>query len=296
MTAVLSERETEPAIKSVHVFSTGSVAQHEEHRYGSRLPALWWVLMSRSWVEIPINVFLIEHRNGLVLFDTGMDPAIRADPSYISSPLGRWLLDKIFQLSITPEDSLTHKLEALGFSAADVKLAIVSHLHFDHVGGISEIPDAELLVSAKEWEQLSALHPEHDWILREHIELPSAKWCQIDFTSTDDPLLRPFGSSYDIFADGSMILLPTPGHTVGSMSLLVKSEDFPPLLCVGDLTYELDMLMNDRIPGRGDASSLLESFAKVRALKEQLPNLIILPSHDSKASDVLRSVVEERGS
>ena len=75
------------AIGSLWVFNSGWAEQHKEHRYGSQKPQLWWVLMSRSWVRIPINYFLIEHRDGPVLFDTGLDPAIKSDPSYISSIL-----------------------------------------------------------------------------------------------------------------------------------------------------------------------------------------------------------------
>jgi glyoxylase-like metal-dependent hydrolase (beta-lactamase superfamily II) len=278
----------EPAVKSVRVFSTGSAEQHGEHRYGSRLPKTLWALMSRSWIEIPINVFVIEHRNGLVLFDTGLDPAISADPDYISSPVGRFFLRKVFRLHVGPEDTVTRNLDALGYAATDVSRIIFSHLHFDHIGGIKGFPQAELVVSRDEWRQLSLPHPERDWILREYINLPGANWRQIDFTSTEDPLFMPFGGSHDVMGDGSMILLPTPGHTPGSMSMLVRSNGLPPLLLVGDLTYDVELLMREQVPGiYSDKAQLKSSFAKVRALKEQLPDLVILASHDPVAAIAL---------
>ncbi|MGI9294664.1 MAG: N-acyl homoserine lactonase family protein [Pseudomonadales bacterium] len=277
-------------ITSVHVISTGSAEQHKEHRYGSRLPKTWWALRSRSWVEIPINVFVLEHRDGLVLFDAGLDPAIESDPNYISQAIGRFFLRKVFRIHIGPEDTLTKKLEALGYAVADVHKAIISHLHFDHIGCIGEIPQAELLVSRDEWRQLSKPHPERDWILRERIELPGAKWQPIDFAPTDDPLLAPFGGCYDVMGDGSMILLPTPGHTPGSLSMLVRTDEFAPLLLVADLTYEVDLLMRDQVPGvYGDKAQLKSSFAKVRELKKQLPDLAVLASHDPAAAGTLRS-------
>jgi glyoxylase-like metal-dependent hydrolase (beta-lactamase superfamily II) len=92
--------------------------------------------------------------------------------------------------------------------------------------------------------------------------------------------------------DGSMTLLPTPGHTPGSMSMLVRSRGLPPILLVGDLTYELDLLMNDQVPGIGDAAALRSSFAKVRAMKDQLPDMVLLPAHDPKATDALRQAVK----
>ena len=88
--------------------------------------------------------------------------------------------------------------------------------------------------------------------------------------------------------DGSMTLLPTPGHTPGSLSMFVRSQGLPPILLVGDLTYELDLLMNDQVPGIGDAAALRSSFAKVRALKEQLPELVLLPAHDPNAMEALK--------
>lgn len=284
-----------PKIRAVRILTTGYGEQHKEHRYGSSLPRLWWVLTSKSWVKSPVNAYVIEHRDGLVLFDTGLDPAIASDPNYISSSIGRFLLQKIFRLHIGPDDVLGNRLETLNLSASNVCKVVISHLHFDHVGGIADVPQAELLVSQTEWEQLSAPHPERQWILREHIERPGAKWHPIEFEATKEPLLAPFGGCHDVMGDQSMMLLPTPGHTPGSMSMLVRSADMPPLLLVGDLTYEVDLLMKDQVPGVGDARILRSSFAKVRALMKQLPDLVILPAHDFKAMDALKAASKSGG-
>jgi glyoxylase-like metal-dependent hydrolase (beta-lactamase superfamily II) len=166
-------------------------------------------------------------------------------------------------------------------------MAVVSHLHFDHVGGIAKVPHAELLVSAKEWAILSEPHPERKWILREHIEMPSAKWRQIVFEPTDDPLFEGFDGIHDIAGDGSMILLPTPGHTPGSMSMLVRQAGWDPILLVGDMTYETASLEKDIVPATGDRDMLLATFAKVRQLKERLPGLAIVASHDFKAEEAV---------
>jgi glyoxylase-like metal-dependent hydrolase (beta-lactamase superfamily II) len=128
-------------------------------------------------------------------------------------------------------------------------------------------------------------------MLREHIELPGANWQPIEFVPTDDPLLAAFGVCYDCMGDESMILLPTPGHTPGSMSMLVRSSGLPPLLFVGDLTYELDPLYDDQVPGVGDAEELKASFEKVRELRKALPDLVVLPSHDPSASGTLATIM-----
>ncbi len=280
-----TEQSTGPLIRSLHVLSSGTAEQHEEHRYGTWMPRTMWALLSRSWVKLPINYFLIVHRDGPVLFDTGLDPSILTDPSYIDSPIGRFLLRHIFRFENTCGDRLDHLVAATGFDARDIKHAVISHLHFDHVGGIAQIPQANLIVSEDEWAQLSEPHPEREWILREHIEIPGAQWHPIQFQPADDPLLQEFAGAYDVAGDGSMILLPTPGHTPGSMSMLIRQDGWRPILLVGDLTYEARLLEEDITPGTGDADTLRDTYAKVRHLKEQLPDLVLVPAHDFAAAE-----------
>lgn len=284
--------ETAPAIKSVQVFSSGWAEQHKEHRYGTWKPRLLWALTSRSWVKLPVNYFLIEHRDGPVLFDTGLDPAITSDPSYISQAIGRFLLRRIFRLHTSKENRLDRVLAQAGYCASDIRLAVFSHLHFDHVGGIVHIPQATLLVSEHEYAQLSEPHPEREWILKEHIEIPGAQWKPFAFHPTDDPLFSDFDGVFDVVGDGSMMLLPTPGHTPGSLSMLIRQEGWTPILLVGDLTYEARLLEQNIIPGTGDPASLRTSFAKVRKLKKRFPDMVIVPSHDFAATDDIGKALE----
>lgn len=284
-TASIPSHSSTLPISSVQVLQCGRAEQHKEHRYGSRLPQLWWVFFGRSWVELPLQAFLIEHRDGLVLFDTGIDPSIQSDKSYIKQAIGRFLLPRIFRFHLKASDRIDHALAAAGVVPSDIRTAIISHLHFDHVGGIAQIPQADLLVSAREWAILSESRPEREWILREHIEIPQAKWRQITFQPSDDPLFDGFDGIHDVAGDGTLILLPTPGHTVGSTSMLIRQEGWDPIILVGDLTYEADLLEQDIVPGTGDRDTLLASFAKVRRLKERLPGLAIVASHDFAANE-----------
>ncbi|MBS9718330.1 N-acyl homoserine lactonase family protein [Pseudohalocynthiibacter aestuariivivens] len=282
---------TEKPINSVSVLRSGDAEQHKEHRYGSKLPKLFWVFFGRSWVPLPLQFFLIEHRDGPILFDTGIDPAVVTDPGYIKQAIGRFLLWRIFKFNVTEQDRADHVLERAGVAAGDIRTAVISHLHFDHVGGIAQFPQAYLLVSAREWAILSEPNPEREWILREHIEIPSAKWTQITFEPTDDPLFSEFDGVYDVAGDGSMILLPTPGHTPGSISMLIRQDGWDPILLVADLTYETTLLEDNVVPGVGDRESLLASFAKVRRLKERLPDLKIAASHDFSAAETIASAM-----
>src|SRR5262249_24434281 len=102
--------------------------------------------------------------------------------------------------------------------------------------------------------------------LRSHIQLPGLNWHQISLEPTNDPALAPFTESLDVIGDGSLVLLPTPGHTAGSVSLLVRRVGRPPLLLVGDLTYGAQILQRSQLPGvRATAAIAAETTRRVLA-------------------------------
>jgi glyoxylase-like metal-dependent hydrolase (beta-lactamase superfamily II) len=166
-----------------------------------------------------------------------------------------------------------------------VDTALVSHLHQDHIGGIPALATgAQLLVTAAEWAQLAGFSPEARGFLREHIDIPGARWNRIKFDPTTDATLAPFTESLDLMGDGSLVLLPTPGHTAGSFSLLIRRRTLPPLLLVGDLTYEAALLERRQLPGVGDRDQLARTTGKVLALADRMPGLVVLPAHDPSAA------------
>lgn len=281
-------------IRSVSVINTGQGEGHYEHVYGTRKPALWWIFFGRRWVRLPLNVYVIEHVDGLVLFDTGQERAVVTDPNYYGDPISKLFMRNIFRWHIEPEDTLTIQLERAGYSAADVRVALISHLHADHVGNIAEIPQADLYTAEEGLEYMRGSdHPERHLVYRDRIEIPSARWRPITFQPTDDPELAPFTETFDLMGDGSLMVLPTPGHLEGSVSMLARWGEAPPLLFIGDLTYNEELLMLDRFPAIGNKGELRSSFAKVRALKERMPDLVILPAHDFNAAEKLRLAMSQ---
>ena len=285
--AAMPFQETEGLVKSVSVISTGTCEGHREHINGSRKPALWWIFFGKRWVRMPINVFVIEHSNGLVLFDTGQDRAVITDLDYWPAGFTGTVMRNLFRFEIGPDETLSRQLEKLGYSTDDVKKAVFSHLHLDHTGSIGEISQADLIVSSEAWEHMLGVHPDREGVFRRDIELPGAKWQQIDFKPADDPALAPFEKAYDLMGDGSMVLLPTPGHGEGSISMLIRHNNAPPLLLIGDLTYRTEFLERFQFPGTGDKKKLRASFEKVLELKKRMQDLVILASHDPEAAETL---------
>ena len=127
-------------VSKVSVISTGWGEVHPEHINGTKKLTMLWVLFSRRWLRIPVYVFIIEHKEGLVLFDTGMDRAIVTDPDYWPDKVTRFFMNRIFRFHQAEIHTLTNRVESAGYEMNDIEFAIISHLHFDHAGGIRELP------------------------------------------------------------------------------------------------------------------------------------------------------------
>jgi N-acyl homoserine lactone hydrolase len=161
-------------------------------------------------------------------------------------------------------------------------MAILSHLHEDHIGGIRELRNAELVVSQAEWAALQRPNPELRGFLCGRIDLPGLAWRRITFAPTTDPALAPFDAAYDVMADGTLVLLPTPGHTPGSMSLLVRRAECAPAL---DGRSDLRHRAARARTGAGETHQLRAASDQVRQLKAHVPDLDILAAHDPGAAE-----------
>jgi N-acyl homoserine lactone hydrolase len=272
-------------VREVATFSTGRVKIHPRHVHGSRLPSLAWILLSPTWgAWRPIHVFVIEHEDGLILFDSGQDRASVTDRDYYpSSPVMRLVYRRLARFEIAPTETVSAQLAALGYKAGDVRWVVLSHLHQDHIGGLRELTGARFVVSTTEWEAMTAPNAEMAGFLPRHTDLPGATWDKVTFEPTADSALAPFTSAHDLLGDGSLVLLPTPGHTAGSMSMLVRGRDAP-LLLVGDLTYDVNVMRRGLVPGVGTRAALRETSGRVLEFERRTGGLAILPAHDRAAA------------
>lgn len=281
--------EQRDPIHDVQVISTGTVDIHPQHAYGSKAPTYWWVLTSRKWLQNrPINVFVIEHGDGLVLFDTGQDRASVTDPDYFpSGPLG-WFYDRLARFQIGPHETLPAQLHHIGYDVDDVKVVVLSHLHQDHIGGLRHLQAARIVIADSEYAMLDSPLDEARGVLSRHINIPGLVWDRVQFGPLDDPEVAPFTHGIDLMGDRSMLLLPTPGHTPGSLSMLVRRPGHDPLLMVGDLTYDAAAMEHDHaLPGVGSHRQIENSTRQVLDLKRRHPGLRILGAHDPDAHAIL---------
>ena len=271
---------SEHPVKAVKTFSTGQVRIHPQHVERSGWPVPLWLMLSRTWgPPRPIHCFLIEHVDGLVLFDTGQDPASVSEPDYFPGGLTGLQYRRLARFDLTPEDSVTRQVRAAGYEVDDVRTVVLSHLHQDHIGGLRELSKARIVVADAEWQEFQRPRAEARGYLTRHIDLPGLEWQRITFDATTDDELAPFSSRHDLAADGSLVLLPTPGHTEGSMSLLVRRPGTA-LLLVGDLSYDHALMTHGVVPGIGVRPVLEQSTRDVLELAERLGGAAVLPAHD----------------
>lgn len=284
-------------VKRVSVLSTGTVQIRPQHVESDGTPQLWWLSTARSWTAPrPINVYVIEHEKGLVLYDTGQDRRSVTDPDYFPRGVVGLLYGRLAKFDIPEGATLTEQLRANGYDIADVRVVILSHLHQDHIGGLPELPEsAQVLVSGAELAEVDKRFAVLGGLLRDHIQLPGINWVPVTPEPIADPAIAPFTDAHDVFDDGSLLLLPTPGHTPGSLSLLLRSEGLPSMLFVGDTTYDTALLAEARIPGVGDKAGLHATTQRINQLATRFPGMPILAAHDPAAAQLLQSALTRHG-
>lgn len=182
-------------------------------------------------VTLPITSWLIEHPKGLVLFDTGMHQGLQHDVSR----LGRTV--EAFRPDYHPGEEVSARLNSREVRPSDIDLIIFSHLHFDHAGGTAEIPDARIVVNRNEWEA------GHDQALIER-----GVYDPIDYDHGHD--VEQVDGHHDVFGDGTLVCVPTPGHTPGHQALRVELASGPVVL-TGDCVYFERMLDEMLVPKFG---------------------------------------------
>ncbi len=277
--------------------STGMVDIRPQHVRSTGTPAMWWLMTTRTWTSPrPINVYVVEHVDGLVLFDTGQDRASITDADYFPrSGFTGLIYRRLARFHIAADQTLTARLAAIGYDIADVHTAVLSHLHQDHIGGLRELGRANIVLDQREWESLRRPRPQVRGLLPRHIDLPGLRWRPVTPAATRDPDLAPFTAAHDLFGDSTLVLLPTPGHTPGSLSLFVRQPGATPLLMVGDVTYDAYLMQDGHLPGLGERAEVRRSTRAINTLRGRYPDLAILPAHDPAAGARLAATSWGRG-
>jgi glyoxylase-like metal-dependent hydrolase (beta-lactamase superfamily II) len=264
----------------LHPLLGGTAAWPEAwpHRVDGRLRPLRAIGVGSPAVKIPLPAFLVEHPGaGPVLIDTGLDPAM---------DFGRVLgTTAARSFRIAPEGSVPDQLRARGIDPADVKLVLMTHMHLDHASGIGLFPQANLLMSEREWRAFTSRGAVLGGYVGSHVP-EGATVRTLDFDGPQAGTHATFARALDLFGDGSVRAVYTPGHTAGHTSFVVRTGAGE-VLVAGDAVYTRHTLETGHLP------AVMASEERFQASLDQIRQYdggLVIPGHDQAAWDDLDEV------
>lgn len=211
-------------------------------------------------IDFSDNCYLIRHsREGYLLWDTGITDRLAALPQGQRVPP--------LKQTWYRRQTLVAALTSIGVKPADIRYLAISHIHPDHVGNVDVFPDATLIMQKREWEA-AMVAPQKPFSPEHKAEL--------------------LDGDRDLFGDGTLTILSTPGHTAGHQSLLVHLNKTGYVLLTGDAVHFQSNWDNRRVPAfNADRELSLASMEKLaRVAQEKHAQLWI--NHDKPSSDTRR--------
>jgi glyoxylase-like metal-dependent hydrolase (beta-lactamase superfamily II) len=162
-------------------------------------------------------------------------------------------------------------------------------MHQDHVGAVAQLPRATFVVDAREWQGASDSGFLHGY--RRALYDHDYDWRALDFGAEQVSSFASFGHAIDLFADGSVRLLSTPGHTKGHMSVLLRLKSGRELLLTGDAAYARKTIDDNLLPLlTWDDDAYKTSLNWIREWVAAHPGAPVIPGHDSEAWATLEAV------
>jgi N-acyl homoserine lactone hydrolase len=252
------------------------------------LKALGIGVPAAQQMRVPIVAFLLEHPTaGLVLVDTGFHRALSekhgSERARNLGPVGRLLSRSV---RMRADQTVAAQLRARGIDPAEVGLIIMTHLHFDHASALCDFPGATVLVTKPEWDAAGARRSFLRGYSIAQLD-PRPSYRTLDFSAPPARGADPFAAALDVFSDGSLTLVSTPGHSAGHLSIIVRLSDGDALIA-GDAIYTMATLRAGERPWRSEDPRAFErSLEALQAYDREHPDALIIPGHDMAAWEQL---------
>jgi glyoxylase-like metal-dependent hydrolase (beta-lactamase superfamily II) len=229
------------------------------------LPYMGNIFLDRTRVRIPILAWVIEHPEGVIVVDTGEDPANK----------GNFITQSRYD--VAPEEAIGEQLKKLGVGKKDVSKVVLTHLHGDHKDGVKDFLNTPIWVSEREYNLSPSANSKFFTGLG--LQTPTL----FNFNAEQ---VGSFQSSISLTNDGSVLAVPTPGHTAGHVSVIVMDSDVHYFIA-GDVTYKERTLISQTLEGPStEVESHRQTLRRVLDYVRQHPT-VYLPSHDPASAQRL---------
>ena len=213
----------------LYVLDCGTIISHEPERFGLRREDV-------SDPDFSDPCFLVMHPKGVLLFDTGLTDAQVGRPIYENKSGYEGLLKTT---------TLKGELANIGLTPAAITYLAISHSHWDHVGNGNAYAGSTWLARKAEYDMMFG-HAANEAAKNNYAALAHARIQYID-------------GDHDVFGDGSVVLLSTPGH----QSLYVKLTNTGGVVLSGDLYHYPAERLQGKMPAREYASGTPQSRKKI---------------------------------
>ncbi|WP_298136305.1 N-acyl homoserine lactonase family protein [Acidiferrobacter sp.] len=268
---------------SIHPISTGQV-RIKNAQLVRRSGGPVRVMSDHDWSEwLPIHVWLIDHPEGLILVDTG-ETMHASDPGHFP----RWhpYYRRAAAFAIDADQEVGPALARLGVRAGDIRTVLLTHLHTDHAGGLGHLRDSTVWVSAPEWRIAQG------WggVLRGYGPRHFPPGFAPRFYDFSGPPLGPFAQTCAVTRARDVIVVPTPGHTPGHVSVIVRAGGRSYFLA-GDASYTEAALSARAADGVTFTPRAAKQTLDRIALYARYEPTVYLPTHDLQSVMRLRDTV-----
>jgi N-acyl homoserine lactone hydrolase len=223
-------------------------------------------------IEFSSTCWLIRHQNQWLLWDTGVPESTLHDPKGWST------LPKLIVYHL--DKSLSDQLAKIGLKPRDVTFVAISHTHGDHIGNLGLFPDSTILMQKAEYEWIHSPDGPND-----NVNQLMALARKLMGTPHN---LRLVNGDTDVFADGSVTLISTPGHTPGHQSLLVHLKHSGFIILSGDVAHSEENFKENIVPSLNtDKAESIASMNKIRRMITTYKAAMFI-NHDKEQTDTLK--------
>ncbi|HEU4976092.1 MAG TPA: N-acyl homoserine lactonase family protein [Baekduia sp.] len=231
-------------------------------------------------LRCPCLAFVVRHPEaGTIVVDTGFHAdAVRAPRREFGA-----LLSVPFRALTPAAEPFDAQLRQRSVDPAAIRQVVMTHLHLDHTSGLRLLPEAEVVCDRREWEAAHRRGAAARGYVAHHLTPVAGRLRLLDVERDGAPA-DGFAHTVDLLGDGSVVLLSTPGHTPGHLSVLLRLADGGQVLLAGDAVYARASVDDGALPLlTDDDEAYRASVARLRAFAAAKPDVPIVPSHDPGA-------------